>query len=104
MRPWRGTSIAVATAFLISSCGLGASAEVTAPSRPAISRPSASSSPTAPGTGLPSPAPDLSAFYDQKVTWHNCGNADCAIMKVPVDYGQPDGHRRSRDGASQGDG
>jgi pimeloyl-ACP methyl ester carboxylesterase len=91
MRSWRGTSIAVAATFLLSSCGLGASAEVTAPSRPAISQPSTSSSSTAAGTGFPSPAPDLSAFYDQKVSWHNCGNADCAIMKVPVDYGQPDG-------------
>ncbi|MCW2751450.1 MAG: hypothetical protein JWR83_2560 [Aeromicrobium sp.] len=33
----------------------------------------------------------LSAFYHQKVTWHDCKNGKCATIKVPIDYAKPDG-------------
>jgi pimeloyl-ACP methyl ester carboxylesterase len=90
MWPRRQTSIVVALTLLLSGCGLGASADVTVPTRPALAESSAAVSSTA-GRPTQTPGPDLSAFYDQQVTWHNCGNADCATMKVPMDYGQPDG-------------
>ena len=46
---------------------------------------------------LPSPtattaAPDgLEAYYDQAITWRNCGDADCAKVRVPRDYRDPSG-------------
>jgi len=33
----------------------------------------------------------LSAFYGQKVSWSGCGKAQCAKVKVPIDYAKPDG-------------
>ena len=33
----------------------------------------------------------LKQFYDQKVSWSSCGSAECAWIKVPVDYAKPDG-------------
>jgi pimeloyl-ACP methyl ester carboxylesterase len=42
-------------------------------------------------TATAQPNPDLSRFYEQDVRWTNCGNADCARIKVPVDYNDPEG-------------
>ncbi len=36
-------------------------------------------------------APSLEVFYGQQVTWRNCGDAECATVKVPMDYANPDG-------------
>ena len=33
----------------------------------------------------------LDAFYAQTVKWTKCGKASCALVKVPLDYEQPDG-------------
>jgi pimeloyl-ACP methyl ester carboxylesterase len=64
------------------------------------SRPSASASASdaavsgnASGGAAASPSPDLSRYYDQKLSWHDCGVAgfDCATMKVPLDYAHPSG-------------
>lgn len=44
--------------------------------------PSASAAPTA----------SLDKFYSQKLSWSECeGGAECAKLKVPVDYSKPDG-------------
>lgn len=48
---------------------------------------------------LPAPEPDLSGapeelkeFYGQKVKWKECeGSYQCATVKVPLDYSQPEG-------------
>jgi len=40
---------------------------------------------------MPTPPADLSAFYSQPARWHNCGNADCMTVTVPVDYSKPGG-------------
>lgn len=40
---------------------------------------------------MPTPPPDLAAFYAQPAKWRNCGNADCMIVKVPLDYANPNG-------------
>ena len=37
-----------------------------------------------------SPA-DLTAFYDQKVTWTKCGANQCTRLRVPLDYDDPQG-------------
>ncbi len=39
-------------------------------------------------TGAPA---DLSAFYEQDVSWSDCGSAKCATIKVPIDYDDPAG-------------
>lgn len=33
----------------------------------------------------------LAKFYDQKLDWASCGQAECASLMVPVDYSKPDG-------------
>ena len=40
---------------------------------------------------MPSAPPGLEAFYAQPATWRNCGNADCMLVKVPLDYADPAG-------------
>jgi pimeloyl-ACP methyl ester carboxylesterase len=38
--------------------------------------------------------PALEPFYKQDVTWQNCGGGmDCATLKAPVDWSQPDGEQ-----------
>ncbi|QGG40202.1 alpha/beta hydrolase [Aeromicrobium yanjiei] len=38
------------------------------------------------------PAPKgLEKFYDQKVSWSSCGDAECAWVTVPIDYAKPEG-------------
>ncbi len=37
-------------------------------------------------------APDgLARFYDQELTWTDCGDAECTWITVPVDYEEPEG-------------
>lgn len=50
----------------------------------------------APGFAEPTPldaaAPaGLEAYYQQNVSWSDCGEAHCAWVTVPVDYAEPDG-------------
>ena len=60
---------------------------------PAVPEPSLSARP------LDSSAPEsdaadeeaLAAFYEQKVTWKDCGNNECTEIEVPLDYADPDG-------------
>ena len=55
---------------------------------------------------MPTPPAELSSFYEQPAKWHNCGNADCMTVKVPVDYANPNGATIDLDVArvSQGEG
>lgn len=79
MRPWRQASTLVASALLLSACGLLSSdGDVVTPAV----EPSA---PATAASGL------LADFYNQRVLWKNCGHADCATIKVPLDYNDPTG-------------
>ena len=40
---------------------------------------------------MPSPPSGLESFYSQPAAWSNCGNADCMLVKVPLDYSNPTG-------------
>lgn len=41
-------------------------------------------------TAASSPSGDaLARYYDQKITWHNCGDAECTHITVPLDYADP---------------
>jgi pimeloyl-ACP methyl ester carboxylesterase len=40
---------------------------------------------------MPSAPSGLESFYSQPATWRNCGNADCMLVKVPLDYSNPTG-------------
>ena len=35
-------------------------------------------------------AEDLLRFYEQKITWRNCGGMDCGSITVPLDYEHPE--------------
>ena len=54
---------------------------------------SADPAPTTSPAVSPSPNdPTLAAFYDQQLSWSGCGGKfECATMKVPLTYEQPDG-------------
>lgn len=36
-------------------------------------------------------APGLGSFYEQNLSWSDCGDAKCARVTVPIDYEKPDG-------------
>ena len=107
MRAARQFALLSATAVLLTGCGLLGAAGTDAiapPTRPTpipsnllggsgSDAPSSAPSeePASPSSGQEVPAPDLSAFYDQKVAWKNCGPADCATIEVPLDYSDPEG-------------
>lgn len=40
---------------------------------------------------MPTTAPALARFYDQKLSWKGCDGFRCATLKVPLDYAHPDG-------------
>lgn len=59
----------------------------------ACSAPAASPT-AAPGapTSTPSPpAPDLARYYGQQLAWSDCDGFECASLRVPVDYADPEG-------------
>ncbi len=72
----RLSALVLAISVGLSSCGFL--------NGPVVAPPSAKYPP------VPTP-PGLEAFYDQEVTWRNCGDADCAKIIVPVDYADPNG-------------
>ncbi len=50
--------------------------------------------PTTPSTAAtrpPSGSEALASFYGQRLSWEKCQVAQCAKLKVPLDYGKPDG-------------
>ena len=49
--------------------------------------------PTAQSSQLTSTVSELSDFYNQRVDWRNCGDADCTTFEVPLDYNDPQGQR-----------
>jgi pimeloyl-ACP methyl ester carboxylesterase len=53
--------------------------------------PAAASPPS--GTKDPATDPALARFYDQKLTWSDCGEGDqeCATLRVPLDWAKPGG-------------
>lgn len=55
-------------------------------------QPSASPEPTpSPEGPLPATDPALARFYDQKLSWRQCGDNQCATLTVPLDYAEPGG-------------
>jgi pimeloyl-ACP methyl ester carboxylesterase len=40
---------------------------------------------------MPGAPTGLESFYSQPATWRNCGNADCMLVEVPLDYSNPAG-------------
>src|SRR5688572_8877229 len=50
-------------------------------------RPAVSVSPQSPPAGSEA----LAAFYGQRLQWSDCEGAQCATLRVPVDYAAPEG-------------
>jgi pimeloyl-ACP methyl ester carboxylesterase len=93
MGPRRQFAVVLTCVLALSACGLlrDGRADIVPPQRPsAAATPSASSSTPDPAPTSSTPG-DLARFYDQQVTWHNCGDADCAHVTVPLDYADPQG-------------
>jgi pimeloyl-ACP methyl ester carboxylesterase len=67
--------VIVGFGFLTTSCGLIGSTET-------VPIPTQSATVTV--------APSLTAYYDQQVSWRNCGDAECTKVEVPLDYSNPD--------------
>ncbi|MCY0951332.1 alpha/beta hydrolase [Streptomyces sp. H27-S2] len=89
-----GTVIAAA-GLLLSGCTSGGSGEPRASATPGSSS-QAGSGPASAGYTAPSvrPSPDpvaLRPYYDQKLTWRDCGvpGFQCSTMKAPLDYASP---------------
>ncbi|MFF2805610.1 alpha/beta hydrolase [Streptomyces sp. NPDC058000] len=90
-----GAAVAAALALLISGCSSGPSSSPGGAGSPGHStesgadRPASAATPLAP---LPTAIPaNLRPYYDQKLSWHDCGVAgfQCATMKAPLDYAKP---------------
>ncbi|MEV0374112.1 alpha/beta hydrolase [Streptomyces sp. NPDC050636] len=95
-RLFRTTSAAfAAAALLISGCSSGNSSSDTeaSPGRTTGTGPGRVAPSASPALGpLPAATPaNLRPYYDQKLTWHECGVAgfECATMKAPLDYARP---------------
>ncbi|TJZ42827.1 alpha/beta hydrolase [Streptomyces piniterrae] len=94
-RLFRTTSAAIAAAaLLMSGCSSGSSSSGSEASQ---GHATAGPGRTAPsGSPALAPLPDatpanLRPYYDQKLSWHPCGEAgfECATMKAPLDYAKP---------------
>lgn len=73
-----------------SGASSGASSPSSAPGSAQSPTEGAGRSGTASGSAAGVPA-GLSKFYDQQLSWSDCGPAKCAELTVPVDYARPDG-------------
>lgn len=80
------TVLGLAVAGCSNGSGSGASSAGSSPA--ASGATSAAAAPEATPTGS---SAALARFYDQKLTWSDCGDAKCAHLTVPVDYAKPDG-------------
>lgn len=85
MRPRRHALVpaaGLALAVALAGCSGGS---------PDVTPPTPAAAPSA--TGQPTPTDDLAEYYDQEVAWTNCGDADCARIRVPLDYADPAGEQ-----------
>jgi pimeloyl-ACP methyl ester carboxylesterase len=57
---------------------------------PLTTPPPAGPSPSDAGP-MPTTDPALARFYDQRLTWRDCGRDKCAALAVPLDYADPSG-------------
>lgn len=73
MRRWHAASLTLVASLMLTGCS---GSPTIAPVLPSV---------------MPTPPVDLASFYEQPANWHNCGNADCMNVTVPVDYSRPDG-------------
>ncbi len=89
-RRWLGLVLALVIGSLVmATIGTGIWAW-----RASLDRPKGSSGGTTSNAPqpMPSTAPALARFYDQKMTWKPCGNGHkCAKLTVPLDYAKPTG-------------
>ena len=44
-----------------------------------------------PAGPMPATDPKLKKFYDQRLSWQDCGANECSTLTVPLDYAHPDG-------------
>jgi len=84
--------VLAAVAALTVSAPLVAGCDAFSSDDPALPEPTLSASPVEPADPEEeATAPDLTKFYEQDLDWERCGGNDCADLKVPLDYADPDG-------------
>ena len=81
MRLARAIAALVAVVLALSACSVLAGQDST-PSQPPV--PQAQRTP-------PSGEESLAGYYGQVLSWQGCGRAQCARLRVPVDYANPGG-------------
>jgi pimeloyl-ACP methyl ester carboxylesterase len=81
--------------FVVAAAGFagwratsGDDPSTTPTSGPSTTAASPSAGPT---EALPGTDPRLARFYDQKLSWRDCGRDKCTKLTVPLDYDAPDG-------------
>lgn len=80
--------VAVGAAVALAAAGCSSSAPT--PAHSAAASPDATRG--ASTSAHPSPTPDLSAYYQQKLAWSACDDGfQCATLTVPLDYAHPTG-------------
>jgi pimeloyl-ACP methyl ester carboxylesterase len=84
------TVFAVTGLLLSAACSSGGTGHPASASSPAPGATAATGA-SAGAQAAASPSADLSRYYAQKLSWHDCGAVgfDCATMKVPLDYAHP---------------
>ncbi|HZE67455.1 MAG TPA: alpha/beta hydrolase [Sporichthyaceae bacterium] len=88
------TLVAVTGLALLAGCGSKGMPQSYGGPPSASATPGQSSTPgPTSGTLTPDPSEDpaLATFYEQKVSWRTCGDAQCAKVTVPIDWATPDG-------------
>lgn len=87
-----GLVCVTALGLALAGCSSGSGGSSATGSSSAAAGSSAASGKGASGNGASTAsAAGLSKFYDQKLTWTDCGDAKCAHLTVPVDYSDPGG-------------
>lgn len=87
--------------MLLAGCGLVGGEPDAIPPTPGSSSAATSAAPSTPGSSDQSsaaaspsstdPTAGLERYYTQDVEWKNCGQADCATIKAPLNYADPEG-------------
>ncbi|WP_291380363.1 alpha/beta hydrolase [Demequina sp.] len=75
--------LATAVAVLLAGCSVLPWTEESAEPTPITDE--------GPSRSGPPESPEVSAVYQQTVTWRTCGDLECASIDVPLDWSEPDG-------------
>lgn len=82
-----GLAVLTALSVLLASCSAGAPDAQTPQDTDSTAAQQSGASKQA--TGAPDDAAGLQEFYGQQIDWSECDGAECATLRVPIDYAAP---------------